>query len=98
MASADAPPECTTSEADAGPQRVIFFKTTPEKLKKKILSTALGENCSFDEECLAILEVNAVKCVENKCTCAEGFYTREYSDCRKKAESIYFICHLRHDK
>jgi hypothetical protein len=91
MASADAPPECTTSEADAGPRRVNFINQIL-KLYRKENFTALGENCSSDEECLSILEVNAVKCVENKCTCAEGFYMREYSDCRKKAESIYLIC------
>ncbi|XP_059471109.1 protein draper-like [Neocloeon triangulifer] len=60
-------------------------------------SKMLGSTCDFDEECVSVLEANAVQCIENKCQCSPGFYQREYSDCRKKAENVGEPCALNSD-
>ncbi|XP_065332567.1 cell death abnormality protein 1-like [Cloeon dipterum] len=60
-------------------------------------SKALGADCNSDDECASLVEANSVQCLDNKCQCAEGFYQREYSDCRKRVENIGEPCALNSD-
>jgi hypothetical protein len=55
----------------------------------------LGQECSEDLDCFDGYSLQSLSCTDKKCVCAEGYYSRGETDCRKialsKSSKIYII-------
>jgi hypothetical protein len=54
----------------------------------------LGQECSEDLDCFDGYSLQSLSCTDKKCVCAEGYYSRGETDCRKIALNVNDTCAL----